>query len=153
MAQIDVIEEFKNALDRKKMAPSELAVAIHVTPSAVTNWIGRKKIPQDKIPEVIKAIGDYRFALAVAEYLTGIVARSVKRIEDTPYARYFSQAKEENDRKKIDPEFTLLMGKRKEDRTSSDRLKVKRYIKELSEEIEEKNSFLASIMEDWDLSN
>lgn len=76
---------------------------------------------------------------------------SDKKFENTPQARYFSQAKEEDDRKKLDPEFTLLLGKKKGDRTKEDTKRVLSYLKELDEEIEEKSNYKAAIMSDWHL--
>lgn len=153
VTQKDVLDAFEKSKDRKKIKNTELAPLLNIEPTAISNWFNRGFIPEERLTSVIKVMEDYRFACVVAEYLTGAKFYSTKRVEDTPYARYFSQIKEEDDRKKLDPEFVLLMGKRKEDRTDSDHLKIKQFIKELDEEIEEKVSFKAAILDEWDLSN
>ncbi|MFD1466499.1 hypothetical protein ACFQ4L_10540 [Lapidilactobacillus mulanensis] len=151
MKEIDINQELKDALNRSNWTQTLLATSLHVTKGAVTNWTLRDNIPDKMLLGSMRLLNDYRFSLAVAEYLTGVKTYSIKRVEDTPYARFFSQAKEEHDRQDLDHDFTLLMGKRKEDRTQDDRKKIVHYAKELSEEIEEENSLLAAVMEDWDL--
>ncbi|MCD2257108.1 hypothetical protein ACNAN0_02340 [Agrilactobacillus fermenti] len=148
---VNIIEEFDNALNATGWTKSLVAQSIHVTQAAVSNWLARGDIPADMLIKLGRALKDYRFSLAIAEYLTGVRVLSDKRLQDTPQARYFSQAKEENDRKKLDPEFTLLLGKNKEDRTDTDRRRVLKYVKELDEEIEEKSNYKAAIMRDWEL--
>lgn len=150
--QVDILSELDLAIDRAGWNKRMLASALHVTNSAVTNWFGRRNIPIEMLQASVKVLRDDRLAYAAAEYSYGVRVFSDKKVDDSPYARYFSQTKEENDRKKLDPEFTLLMGKRKEDRTELDRKKVINYVRELDEEIEEETSFRASIMENWDLN-
>lgn len=118
--------------------------------SSVNNWFSRG-IPENRIFELMNVLEDFKFAMTVFQLASGVSMLSAKKIEDSPYARFFSQKKEESDRQKLDPEFTMLMGKRREDRTSDDAKKMQAYLKELEEEIEEENSFKVSIMEDWGL--
>jgi hypothetical protein len=150
---VDIINEFERALERTHWTKSLLATSIHVTKGAITNWVTRASIPVPMLVTIGKMLNDYRFSCAIAEFLTGVRVLSDKKFSDTPQARYFSQAKEENDRKQLDAEFTLLLGKRKEDRTQADKREVLRYLKELDEEIEEKSNYKAAIMTDWCLMN
>lgn len=149
---IDIIAEFEKALDRSGWTKSLLAQSVHVTQAAISNWIDRGSIPKDKLPAVADMLDDYDFRSAAAEYTFGVRVHSEARVQDTPQARYFSQAKEEDDRKKLDSELVIIFGKEKGDRTSADRRRVIDYLKELDEEIEAKSNYKASIMRDWGLT-
>lgn len=149
---VDILDEFHAAMKRTGWTPTLIAQQVHVTKSSVSHWDKRKSIPLEHLIRIGKLINDYRFKCAIAEYLTGVRVLSDKRFEDSPQARYFSQAKEEDDRKRLDPQFTLLLGKKREYRTDSDRHEVLRYLKELDEEIEEKSNYKAAILNDWGLT-
>lgn len=150
---VNIIDEFHEAMMRTGWTASLLAQSIHVTKGAVTNWTHRTgRIPDDKLKLVADVLDDYDFRIACSEYMFGVRVHSEAPIQDTPQARYFSQAKEEADRRRLDPEFTVLLGKLKGERTSQDKRRVLLYLKELDEEIEEKTSYKASIMTDWGLT-
>lgn len=142
---------FDEALDRLKLSKIAIAERLNTSQSAISNWVERG-IPASKLFEVINVLQDFTFTLKVFEICGGVKMLSDKQIKESVYARYFSQKKEEGDRSKLDEKFIELTGKCEEDRTDDDREWVKQhYIKELDEEIEEENSFKASILDDWKL--
>ena len=149
---VNIIAEFEDALHRTNWTHSLLAASMRISKSAVTNWVARNEIPKDKLPMVASLLDDYEFRAAAAEYTYGVRIHSEAPVQDTPQARYFSQEKEENDRKQLDPEFIILLGKLKQERTDSDKRRVLAYLKELDEEIEEKSNYKATIMSDWGLT-
>lgn len=148
---VNIFEEFTKAKNRTGWSNNLLARSLHITAGAISNWESRGTIPDDKLRMLAKALDDYDFSAACAEYSFGIRVHSEARVQDTPQAKYFQQVKEENDRLKLDHGFTVLLGKLKGDRTDEDRHKVLEYCRELSEEIESENSYLAAIMNDWGL--
>jgi transcriptional regulator with XRE-family HTH domain len=150
---VNIIAEFEAARERTGWTYSLLAQAIHISKSSITHWIHRdNKIPDDKLKLVADILDDYEFRTVCAEYTYGVRVHSEAHVQDTPQARYFSQAKEEDDRKRLDGEFTILLGKPKHERTEDDRRRVLAYLKELDEEIEEKGNYKAAIMTDWGLT-
>jgi hypothetical protein len=149
---VNIIHEFQAAMQRTNWTPSLVATGMHVTKAAVSNWITRGDIPTDKLPALAVLLDDYDFRSACAEYQYGVRVHSEAHVVDTPEARYFRSAKEEADRKQLDPGFVLLLGKPENERTREDRKRVLAYCKELDEEIETKVGFKAAVMRSWHLS-
>lgn len=69
--QIDIIAELKRGLAEIGISQKQLAARVHVTQSAVTNWLSRG-IPDDKLFQVANALGSDRFLLAAIEHHTGL---------------------------------------------------------------------------------
>lgn len=155
MKTLDIKHELAEAIQRTGWQKNILAEAMHTTQSNVSNWLSytRKGIPNQALIDLADILDDYRFRCVVAEKLTGVhILSQNHEFADQPQAQYFSSAKEEDDRKKLDPEITIILGKRREDRTNSDRKLVLNYLSELDQEIEEEHNYETSIMEDWGLS-
>ncbi|MFD1430595.1 helix-turn-helix domain-containing protein [Lacticaseibacillus mingshuiensis] len=147
----NIIKQFENALDRTGISKVTLAQEIHISQSAMSNWSARGSIPELMLIRVAKVIGEYRFKLEAGLALVGLKIVEDKSIEDTPQAHYFSTEKEADDRKRLDNQILLVLSKRRGARTMDDREAVERYVKELSEQIGSEQSYLAAILEDWDL--
>ncbi|MFD1431190.1 helix-turn-helix domain-containing protein [Lacticaseibacillus yichunensis] len=147
----NIIKQFENALDRTGISKVTLAQEIHISQSAMSNWSARGSIPELMLIRAAKVIGDYRFKLEAGLALVGLKIVEDKSIDDTPQARYFSTEKEADDRKRLDNQILLVLSKKPGARTMDDREAVERYAKELTEQIGSEQSYLAAILEDWDL--
>lgn len=68
---INIINRMQEALSASGLSQKDLAARMHVTQSAVTNWLARG-IPQDKLMPMAMAIGNKRFIAAAVEFQTGL---------------------------------------------------------------------------------
>ena len=149
---INIFDEYEAAKQRGKWTDAIIASRIHVTQGAITNWKARGSIPSNQLISIAALMHDYDFSAACSEFTYGVRVHSEARVQDTPYAKFFQQRKEEHDRKQLDETFTILQGKLPIDRTAADCNQVKRYCREFLEEIESENSYVAAVMRDWNLT-
>ena len=149
---VNLVEEFDKALTKTGWTRASLAPQLKVEASAISNWFSRGDIPVNKLQKIVFLLDDYDFATACSEATFHIRVHSERMFKDTPEARYFSQAREESERKALDDRFKILTGIPRQERTGQDRYKMLGFLKELSDEIEEENKLKAAIMEDWQIS-
>lgn len=151
---VNIKTELAEAIDRTGWQKNILAQAMHTTKSNVSNWLSADRdIPNVTLFELTKVLQDYKFNCKVAEYITGIhILADDGDFEATPQAQYFRAKKEESERKALDDDITILLGKRPSERTQADVDEIKRYLKEFDEESETEEAFKLAIMDNWGLT-
>jgi transcriptional regulator with XRE-family HTH domain len=68
---ININDVWLDTMKATGLSQKELAMRMHVTQAAITNWISRG-VPQDKLIPMAMAIGNKRFVAAAVEFQTGL---------------------------------------------------------------------------------
>lgn len=150
--RINILNELSKALERHEMDNKTLASFMDVSPSTISNWWSRGEIPAANLIKAAKTLQDTRFKLAAAQYIFGIPLIFDRPTANSPYAYYFRFVKEENDRRRLDDDFTSLNEKPSVDRTAEDVREIRQFLKEFHEEVLAEVAFLLATSNNWDIS-
>ncbi|WP_261806121.1 hypothetical protein [Lapidilactobacillus luobeiensis] len=144
-----VLSLFDQRLKANDMARGDIAADLGFKhASAVTNWSSRG-IPENQLFKVIKAMRDARFMIGACLLESGMVLPKITKAKDDSYAWFFSQKKEESERRALDNRFTELNSKPVDQRTSADREEMKRYCDEYLQEVTAEVELVLQITDDW----
>lgn len=129
--------ELERALNRQDLRHADLAIMLHTRSSSVSNWLGEtnRPIPVDRIFQITRVIGDFRFACVAFEFFTGFKLISESGYADDPLAQHVFADKEERERMALEDSYKLAISKRKDSRTKEDLEVITSWKKERIEEL------------------
>ncbi len=124
---IDIIQEFEDGLNRTGMSKKELAMAVHVTQSAVSRWIERRSIPEMTLADLIHAVPDSYFQAAATEVLTGVDVFPDELHSTDPLTVYMAMSGALVRMERATAEMQEAMGKAPERRSKADWRHIENY--------------------------